>query len=76
MIIRWDKTQKTWHTDIDKVGRYSVRRMDKRKPYAAYLNGERIMSEAVNSDVEKVKGDVETRIQRAHDIASSNPAKD
>jgi len=68
-IIRWNKTHSTWHTDVDKVGRYAVWRMGKRKPYAAYLNGERIMSESVSSNVEVVKRYVETRIEKALDIA-------
>jgi len=70
-IVRWDKTQSTWHTDVDNVGRYAVRRMDKRKPYAAYLNNERIMSESVHSDAEIVKRAVETRIEKAFDIAKT-----
>jgi hypothetical protein len=66
-MILWDKTQKTWHTDVPKVGRYSVRRMGKRMPFAAYLNGKQIAAEE-HTNVEVVKRSVERRIREAHRI--------
>lgn len=67
----WDKTQSTWHVDVDGLGRYAVYRMRKRGPYAAFLNGERIMDESVHSDAEVVKRKIETRIEKNLDKPKS-----
>lgn len=63
-LILWDKTQQTWHTDVDKVGRYSVSRPTKRAPYRAYLNGKdlRLMPD---SDPEVLKRSINRRISEA-----------
>lgn len=74
-IIRWDKTQKTWHTDVDKVGRYSVRRPGKRMPYQAYLNNKQIAVDP-NPDAEIVKRMIETRIHTARHINKVTEASD
>jgi hypothetical protein len=68
-LIRWDKTQSTWHTDIENVGRYSVRRAVARGPWAAYLNGERVAGVPAAAKVDAVKRDVENRIRNAMQIA-------
>lgn len=65
--IQWDKTQSTWHTDVDKVGRYSVRRLAKRQPYGAYLNNKSIPV-PTNPDASVVKRGVELRIIEARRI--------
>jgi hypothetical protein len=67
-LIRWDKTQKTWHTDVARVGRYSVRRTQSRGPYAAYLNGKQIDNVGEDTDVDVIKKRVETRIHEARRI--------
>lgn len=74
-IIRWDKTQATWHTDIDRVGRYAVARTKPRGPYAAFLNGDRIVGEPVHSDAEIVKRAVESRIETARRINAGDSDK-
>lgn len=66
-MIRWDKTQKTWHTNT-KAGRYSVRRTAKRAPYGAYLNN-KLLPVDLSSDVDVVKRAVELRIIEARRIA-------
>jgi hypothetical protein len=68
-LIRWDKTQSTWHTDIENVGRYSVRRTAKYGPFGAYLNGERVAGVPAAAKVGAVKRDVENRIRNAMQIA-------
>lgn len=68
-LIRWDKTQATWHTDIENVGRYSVRRTAKYEPFGAYLNGERVTGVPTATKADVVKRDVENRIRNAMQIA-------
>lgn len=66
-LILWDRTQKTWHTDVDKVGRYSIRRMGSRMPYALYLNNKRVGHDEFD-DVAVAKRAVERRIREAKRI--------
>lgn len=63
--VRWDKTGRTWHTDVDKVGRYSVRRTGLRMPYCAFLNNQPINAIERSADVDEVKKAVERRIRHA-----------
>lgn len=63
----WDKTGKTWHTDVDKVGRYSVRRPGLRQDYRAYLNGEDLNLMPSN-DPEVLKRSIDRRILEARRI--------
>jgi hypothetical protein len=66
-LIRWNKTQNTWHTDVGKVGRYSVRRLAPRQPWAAFLNGKRLGNDS-HTDVSVMKRVVERRIHTARRI--------
>jgi hypothetical protein len=68
-IVRWDKTGSVWHTDVDKVGRYSVRRQAAREPYAAYLNGVQLMMVMPDKDPSVIKRSVERRIRVAKQIS-------
>lgn len=68
LVIRWDTTGATHHTDISGVGRYSVQRV-RRGLFKAYLNGEPI-SGLVGSTVDSCKVLVETRIRNAQQIAT------
>lgn len=67
-LIQWDKTQSTWHTDVDKVGRYSVQRLGKRQPFAAFLNGKRIAGVPESTSQDVIKRDIERRIIEARRI--------
>ena len=68
LIIRWSKTNDSWHTDIDGVGRYSVQRPRKRDPYQAYLNNKDLgLMPDSNPDV--LKRTIERRIHAAISIS-------
>jgi hypothetical protein len=67
VIVRWDKTGSVWHTDVDKVGRYSVRRPGLRQPYEAYLNG-KSLNLMPDSDPGVLKRSIERRIKEARRI--------
>lgn len=69
MNKRWNKIQSVWYIDVAKVGRYSVERMNKDQPFAAYLNGKRLLSEMISGNAEDVKKNVDKRIKTAIDIA-------
>lgn len=69
--INWDKTGTTWHTET-KAGRYSVRRLGKRQPFGAFLNGARISNIPESTSLDVVKRDVERRIIEARRIANMN----
>lgn len=63
----WDKTGKVWHTDVDKVGRYSVRRPGLRQDFRAYLNGNDL-GLMPSSDPEVLKRSIDRRILEARRI--------
>lgn len=72
-MIRWDKTQNTWHTDVGKVGRYSVQPVGNHvrgrgRLHAAFLNNERITNAPSDFDADIVKRHVEDRIETARRI--------
>ena len=65
-LIRWDKTGSVWHTDIGKVGRYSVRRVN--RLWTAFLNNNPITSVTPGKDLGVVQRYVEHRIETARAI--------
>jgi hypothetical protein len=74
-LIKWDKTQQTWHTDVDGVGRYSIRKGGElskvRGLWHAFLNGTPINGHGYSDkDLDAVKRNVENRINNARRIAN------
>lgn len=64
-LIRWDKTGSVWHTDVDKVGRYSLQRINRQ--WVAFLNNKPI--EAISpGELDAMKRNVERRIDTARRI--------
>jgi hypothetical protein len=73
-LIRWDRTQGTWHTDT-RAGRYSVCRVRPRGPFGAYLSGNPITSVSPSLNIDVVKREVERCIRAARDIAQARGLK-
>lgn len=69
--MNWDHNQGTYYIDVPNVGRYAVKRLGKRQPYAAYLNGERIALDPERS-LTALKERVEARIAYAKQINTAH----
>lgn len=67
--VQWNKTQRTWHTDVDGIGRYSLQKPKGESVWRAYLNNVPLAGVPAGPNVEGLKEMIAERIVAAKIIA-------